>query len=203
MGTQSISMVIHSKSEQLAVSAVDVDLYGCPYCGYRSFFSHVSDGRTFCCSCGECKKDFIVLSGVVKSTIGIGGREAKYPELSPHPRHGLPKHGRPDKSPPVGEFFSSRGIGMDSTPGCFLCGGPDSLRSNISGYVRCKASGERVVEMLGRGTRLDYREFEPDYVQVKIGACKKHIGNLERLHELTSKDGIISMEIVDMARKEQ
>lgn len=89
----------------------------------------------------------------------------------------------------VEEWFSARGIGMDWTLGCFVCGGEDGLRTNVSGFVRSKSAGEHVVEMFRRGARLDYREREPNWIQVKIGACPVHVGNLELLQRLTVEGG--------------
>lgn len=112
--------------------------------------------------------------------------------LQPHPRRGIPKHGRPDKKPDGGgEFFRSRGIGLDLTPGCFVCGGEKVLRNNIAAFVQCKKSGKRVVALFSQGAWLDYRRHEPDRVQVKIGACVEHRPNLEKLDALT-QDGIIT-----------
>lgn len=76
-----------------------------------------------------------------------------------------------------------RGIGMDHTPGCFMCAGPEGLYNNVSLYVKTKETGEAIVNLFKTGARLDFREFEPDYLQVKIGACKKHLFNLEWLVE--------------------
>lgn len=83
------------------------------------------------------------------------------------------------------EAFRSRGIGLDWTPGCFVCGGEDGLRSNISGFVKSKEAGERVVAMFDHGARLDWREFEPLWIQVKIGACTAHVSDLQRLSSAT------------------
>ena len=162
-------------------------------------------GGTAMLTCGDCKRGFAALAeGLTKSTIGFAGlRETYYPELAPHPRIGIPSHGRPDTQPKDGgEFFASRGIGMDYTPGCFVCGGEEGLYSNIAAFVRTKAAGERVVNIFTYGARLDYREFEPDHVQVKIGACETHLRNLEKLHRLTEeKDGVITQGIVSEARR--
>lgn len=87
------------------------------------------------------------------------------------------------------EWFKSRGIGNDNTPGCFICGGPDGLRNNIAAFVPSKESGERVVAMFGAGARLDYREHEPNWIQVKVGACDAHRDQLEDLHLATQKAG--------------
>jgi hypothetical protein len=148
--------------------------------------------------CGE--RCCILAEGITKSPVGFGEEEF-YPELQAHPRHGIPKHGNPDKKPDNGgEFFRSRGIGSDETPGCFVCGGKKGLYHNIAGFVQCKTAGERVVGMFLRGARLDYREYEPDRVQVKVGACGRHLRNLEKLHRLTS-DGVVTSARINEARQ--
>src|SRR5690242_8192451 len=111
-----LNVTVQSESnstQTIAVAASEAKLYGCPYCGYRSFFSHISGGGAALCTCGECDKGFFILAdGVEQSTIGIGsqGGETIYPKLQSHPRHGIPSHGTPDKQPEGGgEFFRSRG----------------------------------------------------------------------------------------------
>ena len=134
------------------------------------------------------------------------------------------------------EHFSSRGIGKDFIPGCFVCGDKfvdayiedskrefkahkrkltdeeierfeEDLRSrqlvdNIAGFVVSKESGERIVDgMFNKvGARLDYREWEQNWIQVKIGACPEHLENLKKLNELTIKSRTITKEMVDRAR---
>jgi len=188
----------------VAVSIKEMEEFGCPYCGYQSGCAHVSSGGTTAWTCGseECSKTCCVLAeGVVKSKIGING---SYPDLQAHPRRGIPKHGRPDKKPEGGgEFFHSRGIGLDRCT-CFVCGTHDRdgqghyYLNNIAAFVQCKEAGERVVSMFTKGARLDYRDFEPDRVQVKIGACDKHKLNLQKLHELT-QDGVITVSRINEA----
>lgn len=192
----------------IAVLFSEVDLWGCPYCGYRSFHSSASGNGTAHCYCGDCGKGFMVLAeGMTKSTIGVIGKtkvsgatnpEAFYPELQSHPRKGMPKHGKPDKKPEGGgEFFHSRGLGMEYTPGCFVCGGGKKLYNNIAGFVQCKESGKRIVKMFKSGAYLDYRDYEPDRVQVKIGACDEHLSYLEELDTLTKDaEGVIKKEMI-------
>lgn len=81
------------------------------------------------------------------------------------------------------EYWTVRGIGLDNCT-CFVCGGSDELRENISGYVSGRMAGERVVKMFGGPERawLDFRTYEPEYVQVKVGACEKHAENLRLLY---------------------
>jgi hypothetical protein len=79
-------------------------------------------------------------------------------------------------------------IGRDHTNGCFVCGaGKDPYDNvadlgNISGFVPDRGLGLFAVEWFrGQGARLDYRSFEPNWLQLKIGACKDHKQHLELL----------------------
>lgn len=91
-----------------------------------------------------------------------------------------------------GVKFNPRGIGSDYTPGCFCCGGDKDLYSNISGFVSSKADGEKVVGMFSTGVYLDFRDYEPNWIQVKIGACKDHLPNLEHLYRLMVGEHVIT-----------
>jgi len=187
----------------IAISQCDHHAYGCPYCGYRSGSCSISGGGVGAWSCGECQKtSFILAAGLTVSPMGIGGKDQEtiYPKLQKHPRKGIPKHGKPDKRPENGgEFFYSRGVGVDSFPGCFVCG-EETFGSNIAAFVQCKAAGERVVEMFDGHCRLDYREYSPDRVQVKLGCCKKHLCALEYLAQLV-RDHILTVEKIEEAKK--
>jgi len=191
----------------IAVLGSEVNEFGCPYCGYRSGSMPMSGGGGGIWTCGDCGGTCVVLAdGVTKSPIGLGrgNDETVYPELRDHPRRGIPKHGRPDKKPEGGgEFFRSRGIGLDDCT-CFICGTHDrdgeghTMLNNICAFVQCKVAGERVVALFDQGARMDYREFEPDRVQVKVGACDKHRPNLELLNELTHQaDGVITKAMIE------
>lgn len=100
-----------------------------------------------------------------------------------------------------GVHFSARGIGLDICPCCFVCGatlrrqGANLYLNNISGFVRSRADGEAVVAMFARGARLDFRESEPDWIQVKAGACDAHKPGLEYLVEATRDGGICKADI--------
>jgi hypothetical protein len=179
--------------EIIAVSFYSLNEWGCPYCGFRSCTSSVSYAGSSFLRCGECGKNFVGLAdGVIEAKcVGSG------PKLQPHPRKGIPKHGNQDKRPEGGgEHFFVRGIGSDITPGCFRCGGLNGMYSNIAAFVQCKEAGERVVEMFKTGARLDYRESEPDRVQVKIGACESHKNNLEILSKRCQVDSVIKQEFI-------
>jgi hypothetical protein len=94
------------------------------------------------------------------------------------------------------ENYHPRGIGSNWLP-CYICnqGGKDKVQSDMSAFVSDKSAGERVVVMyeeLGLYAKLDFRPSEPNWVQVKVGACNKHLPNLEKLTETCSKDNKIS-----------
>lgn len=197
-------MAIETQSV-VAVSFMKRQEFGCPYCGYRSGYTPISGVGSAVWTCGneECGKICCVLAeGVTKSAIGFGDF---YPELQDHPRRGIPNHGQSDMKPDgEGEFFRSRGIGLDDCT-CFVCGTHDRdgqghiVLNNIAAFVQCKEAGERVVALFPQGARLDYRDFEPDRVQVKIGACDSHLVNLQKLDELT-RDGVITHARINEAR---
>lgn len=169
----------------IVIGQDDLEKWGCPFCGYRSGSMPIQCGGAGSWRCGDCGGGCIVvaeeLDAVPESWVDIKGTPK-----GKHPREGTPSHGREDTRPdvPGGEFFRPRGIGMDWTPGCFVCGGANGLHKNIAAFVQCKAAGERVVAMFDQGARLDYRDFEPDRVQVKIGACDGDLAGLEHLAKL-------------------
>lgn len=79
----------------------------------------------------------------------------------------------------------------------YCCRHPHVLQDEhrVFGFVSSKPGGERVVAMfrvhhLG-SARLDYRDWEPHYIQVKVGACNAHLPNLEALEE-SCADGTIN-----------
>ncbi len=98
---------------------------------------------------------------------------------------------RDDKARGPSLSFRSRGIGSDQCPGCFVCGGETGLMDNISAFVASKEEGEQIVAWFGGRARLDFRDYEPNWIQVKVGACATHRGNLEHLQRLVSVHGRI------------
>lgn len=99
--------------------------------------------------------------------------------------------------------FKSRGIGTDKCT-CFVPACTETtpmIRSNIAAFVNSQKEGNLAVRMLGGLAIVDYRENEPDWVQVKLGACPDHIHKLEKLHELTSLDGHITLNRIRKAHE--
>lgn len=195
------SGAVSSITDPIAVSVEDLNAFGCPHCGYRSGYTPMSGGGAYVWHCGskECGKTSLALAeGIRVSPISVGDL---YPKIRRHPRHGIPSHGTRDKQPTGGgEYFHSRGIGLEFRLVCFCCGfDPEgTCLDNIAAFVQCKASGERIVNMFNSRARLDYREHSPDRVQVKIGACKQHLPNLEKMHSLVG-DGRITKDRIAQA----
>lgn len=181
----------------IAISWSDYMKYGCPSCGCNyAIGGNVSGGGTSSGTCRECNTRFAILADDVrKSSIGFGtGQEDEngetifeYPELQKHPRKGIPWHPYvfPDPRPEGGgEYWSPRGIGYD-----------------LSGFVKSKQAGERLLEMvkevLGKEkpeTWLDYREYEPEWIQFKIQGSEF---DLEKLQKMAVDNGkILTKEIL-------
>ena len=65
----------------------------------------------------------------------------------------------------------------------------------MAAFVTDKEAGERVIALYEKWrlhAKLDFRPSEPNWVQVKVGACDKHLPNLEKLTRLCSEDGKIN-----------
>jgi hypothetical protein len=98
--------------------------------------------------------------------------------------------------------FRSRGIGMDNCS-CFICGDENErMMNNISAFVKSKSDGEEAVSWFGKGAYLDYRPHEPNWIQVKIGACKHHLPALEKLDKLISEQyDVLRKRTIEKAKK--
>lgn len=89
----------------------------------------------------------------------------------------------PDSKPEVGEYWRSRGIGYD-----------------LSGFVVSKLAGERLTRLVKYVlntdeplSHLDYREFEPNWIQFKF---QKEEFNLELLDKLARENDNIVNEAI-------
>lgn len=90
----------------------------------------------------------------------------------------------PDSKPEVGEYWRSRGVGYD-----------------LSGFVVSKLAGERLARLVKDVlntdkplSHLDYREYEPDWIQFKF---QKEEFNLELLDKLArANDNIVNETIL-------
>lgn len=180
----------------IAISWSDYKEYGCPNCGCdtairdSSFIGNQPSGT--CKSCGLHYQ--IMTDGLTKSSVGFGtgrkdenGKEIfEYPTLTEHPRKGTPSwhYERPDIRPEYGEYWSPRGIGYD-----------------LSGFVKSKQAGERLLEMVKEvlekenpDSWLDYREYEPEWIQFKM---QKNEFDLEKLERMAiENDRILTKEIL-------
>lgn len=93
--------------------------------------------------------------------------------------------------------FNPRGIGLDVCPYCFVCGakerhpGANSYLNNVAAFVASKDDGETIVGWFAGKARLDFRPSEPNWIQLKVGACDAHLENLKALAEATGRYGVI------------
>lgn len=107
-----------------------------------------------------------------------------------HPRKGIPPwHWEPkDVRPEEGEYWHSRGVGYD-----------------LSGFVKTKAAGERILAMVREvlGTDdceswLDYRPSEPTWIQFKFQSSEF---DLEKLNKLSREaNNVITKEIIKQCK---
>jgi hypothetical protein len=106
-----------------------------------------------------------------------------------------------DTIDPKAEYiFRPRGIGLDLTPGCYVCGGEQKMYNNISGFVASRTDGQLIKHLFATGARLDYRDHEPNWIQVKIGACDTHLPNLQHLYAFTSDALKISRHMIEESK---
>jgi len=171
-----------------AYAVSEMQKWGCPSCGFRSGTTPMSQGGAAHWRCGDadCGKGCVILNDdlerIPDSWLSVQGVRTK------HPREGTPARGRPDKRPEEGgDYFRPRQIGKDMVPSCFVCGADrkDTYSHNVAAFVQCKEAGERLVELFKGRARLDYRDFEPDRIQLKIGTCQDHLPELEELQRRT------------------
>lgn len=90
----------------------------------------------------------------------------------------------PDSKPEVGEYWASRG--------------PNDF--DVSGFVKSKLAGERLLRLVKYvldkdepKSWLDYRDYEPNWIQFKFSAEEFDV---EKLDEMTRESGIITEEIL-------
>lgn len=100
----------------------------------------------------------------------------------------------PDSRPENGEYWRSRGIGGgDADPDC-------------SGFVVSKLAGERlrrmvrlVLEKDETDSWLDYRDYEPNWIQFKFKGSEF---DLEKLNELVKENkDVVTLEILEKCKK--
>ena len=181
-----------TQSNYFAIHWKDFEEYGCPVCGSDYAYSSTSFGHEVPVTCGECGFNFLLLPDEKNISDVRYGSEEKRISVIEHPRKvtGVKKHAfhAPDIRPEVGEYWHPRGIGYD-----------------LSGFVKSKEAGERIVKMFKKAlnkenikTWLDFRPREPTWIQVKV---QEEEADLEKLYELTKDTGIITQEIVNSVVK--
>lgn len=184
----------------LAISWSDYEKYGCPNCGCdRAITDNCYRGDQPGVTCKSCNLHFQILAdGLTRSSVEFGtGRKdsdgkdiLECPIFVVHPRKGTPHwhYEMPDVKPEYGEYWKPREIGYD-----------------LSGFVKSKPAGERLLELtkevLGKekpDSWLDWRKDEPEWIQFKF---QKNEFDLEKLRNaVIENDCIISKEILMKCR---
>ena len=96
----------------------------------------------------------------------------------------------PDERPEEGEYWQSRGVS-------------DGL--DVSGFVKSKKAGERLLRMVRlvlekdeTDSWLDYREREPNWIQFKFKPSEFDLNKLDEL--ATNNDNIITLDILKQCK---
>lgn len=179
----------------LGINYDEFKKYGCINCGCDSVTggSFRIAGQTTA-TCQQCGTTFFLIPNgyevtcKVNNSIGENPDRMEFPIIIPHPRKCLNKwhYERPDIRPKIGEYWKSRGIGYD-----------------LAGFVKSRQAGERILEMVKKvlnkekpDSWLDYREYEPNWIQFKFQESEF---SLKALDIITMKnEGIITEEILTM-----
>lgn len=170
--------------------------YGCPNCGCDSItIDNFYLSNQPCGTCRSCNLHYQIMEdGITKSSVRFNtGRKDENgddiferPVFISHPRNGIPcwHYEKPDIRPEYGEYWNPRGIGYD-----------------LSGFVKSKQAGERLLQMvkevLGKenpDSWLDYRDYEPNWIQFKIQNTEFDLEKLEKM--VIANDKIITKEIL-------
>ena len=108
---------------------------------------------------------------------------------------------------PAGTYtYRPRGTGLNWIP-CFICGSlpaDGKCQTDMAAFVANREDGLAICKLYtkaGLTATLDYRDFEPNWVQVKVGACTQHEANLTLLQTLVgTHDGTINAAILKTAK---
>lgn len=157
----------------ITISEYSYNLYGCPTCGCIHGRCPSIIRGVANMTCFECKNEYHVAHNGHKNIVL-------------HPREGIKHHSyvAPDIRPNYGEYWESRGVGYD-----------------LSGFVKSKKSGERILKMVkdvlgieNPNTYLDFRETEPNWIQFKF---QQEEFDLCKLNKLAKENkGILTKEIL-------
>lgn len=99
--------------------------------------------------------------------------------------------------------FRPRDIGSDECPCCFVCGSGScgGFMTNLAAFVESKDEGQQIVEWFCNRARLDFRTAEPNWIQVKVGACEQHESALRQIQDIASVHGRIREIEIDVIIK--
>ena len=188
---------IRQENDMVAISYEDFERFGCPYCGTTLKRTHSYANGTNHLSCGheDCQKHYLVVISDLYSSMNfiLESGEKYCPVVQKHPRFNIPKTNykakdiRPENL--EHEYFNSRGVGYD-----------------LAGFVKSKEAGERIVEkiktILNKSeikSWLDYREYEPSRIQLKISPSEFDIVKLDDL--VRQNEDVLTNEILESCKK--
>lgn len=98
--------------------------------------------------------------------------------------------------------MNPRGLGTSSGK-CFVCG-RQITHENFASFVPSIETGEAIMVLfktIGCFAKLDYRESEPNWIQIKIVGCQAHNDCIKFLHEAVSRNEMINAAIIIEALK--
>lgn len=155
---------------------LDISSIGIPKEGYKGLIidkkliSRKNDinsliGKLFSEVMFKSKEEIEDFSSKISEGIAVDYDGYVHPIPFVHPRKGIVKHKyvKPDVRPEngIGDFCTPRGVGYD-----------------LACFVKSREAGQRITDMInkvneefnkkGFSCRLDYREHEPNWIQVKI-----------------------------------
>lgn len=186
----------------IAVKSSEKDKFGCPNCGCdRLVRDSCYCGNQVGGTCKSCGLHYMIVhdsltQNDISISYGTGRKDEngndimEKPIIIPHPRMNMSKwhYELPDVKPEDGEYWNSRGIGYD-----------------LSGFVKSKQAGERLLQMvkdvLGKDdpkTWLDYREFEPEWIQFKFQSSEFDLEKLDKLSR--EKGNVVTKDILQECR---
>lgn len=151
----------------------------CPFCGHDLGGLPINPKEEGTLKCGKCGKSFGV----------IGAETILSDKLSDITTDGKVK------------IFNLTLPGDEISNGCFVCGGPECLRTGFSFGVKNRPEGEKVISMFdGKGVRFGYRNVNPKFTLMVVGGCVLHYVNLSGLNGLLLRDEFISAEHIKEAK---
>lgn len=102
------------------------------------------------------------------------------------------------------EFWKARGVGRNGGWKSLVTGEEVFSGPDVSGFVRSKEAGERLLGLLDGRAHLDFRPREPHWIQLKLIVEEEHVDVLHRLCEAVwACEGVIQPRLIAWALRPQ